>query len=54
MQHRLYCEFIKIETPGASASGVFNFGHSLAKPLAAMDAGLRFACSSSFANSLAF
>ena len=24
MQHRLYCEFIKIETPGASVSGVFN------------------------------
>ena len=23
-QHRLYCEFIKIETPGASVSGVFN------------------------------
>jgi len=24
MQHRLYCEIVKIETPEASVSGVFN------------------------------
>lgn len=34
MQRRLYREFIKIETPEASASGVFNLGYYLAKPIA--------------------
>jgi hypothetical protein len=43
MQHRLYCEVVKIETPEASVSGVFNLrALNLVKPLAAMDASLRF------------
>ena len=44
MQHRLYCEFIKIETPEAPASGVFNLQRFFAvHPLNRLSINVRLA-----------